>query len=850
MQNVYTLIIKRYTLRNVNIESRMDVFGGSHSRHMKIGAGIMLSVHRLQRGYYRVSFFVLCSSVAVMSNSSEAAQPHSSSKDPLAHSSGTASRKRNIPKSSQATQSASEKIEVTGKTFVGSGVSNTTPGGGLMPSQTVPYSQSGLTRDYIAKQSPTTNINALVASLPGVISATQDPLGMSGNDTLNMRGMTQAQVGYIFEGAPIADPISYQPFTSMLADTENLGSVSVRQGAADIATPTYNAVGGQITAEERTPSSKRSLYMDFLGGTKSANKEFIRVDTGEINHTGVRGFVSFSYTSADNWRGPGESDRYHVDAKFVKEWAPHSKTSLVFGFNQQTSTAWRYPTAALWNQYGTSYNYEKDYNTAGSLDYKLHINKQNSVSVTAPSRFQLADGLSLDFTPYWVHQSGPAISTATIPESGGYFGTEQYGNLGIPGAVNGKLTAVSVDPWRQTMSGFTSSLKWARGFNELSIGYWYTYAVHAENQAYVALNGNGTASNLDGKYPIRLPDGRQLSGYNLNFKQQVNALYIADQMKFLKDRLRLQAGFKAVMLSREGTNDVPGADPSKGAKNDFAPLPQVAISYDIDKSDQIFVNGTTAFRAPSSANAYVARYSVSSPLPASLPSDLKSEYSIGEEIGYRHKGFVNISASLFNYNMTNHQISTSSYLSGTTTLISQVMNSGGQTSRGAQVEIGLRWWHHFSPYVSAQYLHATMDNNFSYKGDVLATKGKIAVASPEFTAAVGLQYDNGRFFSNFNLRYVSSQYTTFMNDESMPGYLVSDLTVGYRFNNFSYFRHPQLQLNFVNIGSNNYRSAAASFTPTAKGSYGLHGNYIAGSSPIYYIGGSFAALASVSVAIE
>lgn len=97
--------------------------------------------------------------------------------------------------------------------------------------------------------------------------------------------------------------------------------------------------------------------------------------------------------------------------------------------------------------------------------------------------------------------------------------------------------------------------------------------------------------------------------------------------------------------------------------------------------------------------------------------------------------------------------------------------------RGVQLEVGLRRWHHFSPYVSGQYEHATIDSNLSAGTSdgsnttvALPTKGKRAVNTPEFTAAIGLNYDDGSIFGGFNMNYIGKQYSTFMNDESIPSY--------------------------------------------------------------------------------
>lgn len=754
-----------------------------------------------------------------------------------------------------------EEVSVKGATRHADGTTNTTPGGGLMPVQTAPRSQSGVTKDWIAKQTQTGNISSMIQNLPGVVYANQSPLATAG-DHITMRGMNESQIGYLFEGAPLADPINYEPYTSMLVDTENLGSVTVSQGAPDLNAPLFNAVGGQISATEMNPGHHFGGYLNLMGGTHSAQKEFMRLETGDIGNTGIRGFASFSYLSNNNWRGPGGLTRYHVDSKFVKEWGEGNSVEAIFGYNRQKQTSWREPTAAQWKEYGTSLNYTSNYYPGNSKYYKLNFGELNSMDIIVPSHFTLSDHLTLNVTPYYVHQYGPSVGGENIPASGGYYGTYQYGNLNQPYSYTSSsgtqmLTTTGTDPWNQKTAAVNMSMDWTAGNNTLSFGYWYSYTMHEENSTFSVVDSSGLSANAYGKYPITVAGIGQLSGYNLNFMQQVNTLYLADSLKLLNDKLTISAGFRAAMIYRQGTNNVPGADPYKTTGNYFEPLPQFAISYQLTPHDQIYANATTSFRAPESVEAYSQIFDPNSSHAVEQPGSLKSEYTIAEELGYRHTDkWFNFQMSLFNINLTNHQVTSSAYIPNTNMLISEPINVGGMTSRGIQGEIGLKPWHHFSPYFSAQYLHSTMDNNVPVSAtdsagnsvvDYLPTAGKTSVGAPHVTFSAGLSYDDGKaFFGNFSLRYIGYQYSTFMNDQKVPAYVVSDITLGYRFPKTPYLKGPKIQLNLINVGNNIYRSSPGSYASTAQARTGIYGNSVSAGSPVYLVGGNFAALVALS----
>ena len=118
--------------------------------------------------------------------------------------------------------------------------------------------------------------------------------------------------------------------------------------------------------------------------------------------------------------------------------------------------------------------------------------------------------------------------------------------------------------------------------------------------------------------------------------------------------------------------------------------------------------------------------------------------------------------------------------------------------------------------------------------------------SPKFQFGLGLDYDNGTFFGNASVKWVDSQYTTFMNDQSMPAYIEADFTAGYRLPSIGPVKHPEIKLNVINAANNSYLSGAYSVTANASATRGVFGTTISGSSPTYYIGTPFTAIATLS----
>ncbi|OUI81977.1 TonB-dependent receptor [Acetobacter tropicalis] len=725
------------------------------------------------------------------------------------------------------------------------GVRGKTPGGGLMPPQTAAKAISGVTRDFIAKQSPTSNALTLLKAMPGVVVSGSDSLGTSDRMNVSIRGLNQTELGTTFEGMPVGDRIYYSPFTSEWADTENLGFVNVAQGSADISAPVYNSVGGQINAGLRNPSDKFGGYLNLAGGTKSMNKEFGRIDTGYIGNSGIKNYTSFSHESNNNWRGTGGQKRYHVDTRFVKEWGNGNKIAPFVSWNLVRADLFTNPTMAQWKKYGISYNYDGKYQFGNSMYQGFHFYRRQTVMMAAPTNLHIAKGLTFSVTPYFNYGHGIINGGSTLSQDNSYLGNTPAGQLNLEHVVNGKATAENVDPYTQFGSGINAYLTWKKGINTLQFGAWYDYFDHNEATSYAEADANGNVGNSYGHTPILTQNGSILRSFDGHIIQQANGLFISDSLSLLHDKLLLNAGFKEVMIARNASSQLPGTTARVNAYT-AQPLPQVSASYKITPHDQIYINGTTAFREPASINSYIDIYSVATgKMSSTHNTNLNPEFSISEELGYRHTGFLNLSLAFFNYNFTNRQLSTSALVNGTPETFS--INAGGQTTRGVQGEIGLRPWHHFSPYVSAQYLHGSIDNNILQGSDYLPTKGKKPTMMPTFTGSIGLSYDDGTYFGNFALTYVGSQYTSLMNDEKMPSYETANVTLGYRYKDIGAAKHPQIQLNLMNIGNEHYLSGAYGIKTNAKATTGIRGTTIAAAgSPTYYVGGGFAAVVSVS----
>ncbi|MCE2565160.1 TonB-dependent receptor [Komagataeibacter sp. FNDCF1] len=713
-----------------------------------------------------------------------------------------------------APQPGVETLTVTSQHVVG-----TQPGGGLIREEDAPKSVSTIGTDFMRKQAPSATAFDMVSLLPGANVASSDALGFSPQTNITVRGLGGDSIGYLLEGMPLNDIAYYNGYPGQFADTENYQSVSLAQGSADLDAPVLNAAGGLMDMTFRDPSLRAGGYADVSYGSYNTNRQFLRLETGQIGNTGLRGFVSYSHGYTDNWRGPGHDERQHIDFKFLREWGDGNRVSLIGTWN--TMVASYYPTVdkADWQAqgpHGVANNLAATYNpnnAAGGTDYwELYRQPERIAYMAAPARFTLARGLHLKVTPYAQWSYGNAPSGTTMGDAGLCEGS---GGCDADAVVRANWTQASY------RSGFNTTLDWQLGNHDLVFGYWYDYSDDSEHQPFTAVNAQGHAADIWVDRISRTlleADGQQVDAGSYHMISQTNALYIGDRMHFLRRRLMVDVGFKEVMLDRHGTTTSAGVQTGAGS-NSATPLPRIAIRYAITPHHMVFFNTTTNFRTPDETALF------GGVTASGIATQLKNEYSVSEELGYRYNGNLLVgSLTLFNYDFTNREIQTQ------IGQIESTINGGGQTSRGVDVEIGMKPWHHWAPYVSGEYLHATIDSDIPDGSGLLATRGRTAVESPRLQASAGLSYDDGHFFGMASIHYTGRQYSTFMNDERMPDHTTGNLAIGYRMDDHAFLSHPEFRMNFNNITNQHYLSGVA--TPTLTAADG----------PQYYVGGGLAVL--------
>ncbi len=721
-------------------------------------------------------------------------------------------------------------------------------GGGLIVEEDAPKSRSTVTRDFIDKQSPTSNPYQLLRMLPGVNQQSTDANGLNGGN-ITIRGLNSDQVGLTIEGAPVNDSGNYALYPQEYIDAENLQMVTLTHGSADLDSPHIEAVGGMVNLYMRDPEHKFGGLIDFSVGNNATYRTFVRVDTGDIPGMNLRAFLSYSHYQDNHWRGPGGDNRDNFEGKLVSEFGQGNRVSFSFLFNDAVNNFYRNPTLAQFQQagiYGTNYNAVPASPTDSSY-YQVQVNPFRNLILSAPSTFNLGHNLTYDVTPYFWYGYGNGGGTTTATNGVLYAG---------PGATNrfvingGQTIAFYTPSITETYRpGIINKLTYTWENHKLIAGYWFEWAHHQQTGPFSPLSASDVPNNVWGDTGLLvLPNGQLMQKRSQLTITTNNVLFFGDTISLMNDHLFIDVGIKQAWVRRQGTNSILGTNPNVSL-NDSQTLPTAAIRFKPNDANTIFASVATNFRTPQNYTLFDSFSTSTGAVTNTNNTNQKAETSVTWELGHRFQNsLIDTSVVAFYTSFQNRLVSTTTP-DASGSLISSNINVGGQRSYGVDLEAGLHPIHHFRPYVSAEFMNSELTDNYRVGNDFLPTRGKQAVRTPQVQAAFGLDYDDGQFFGNFDAKYVGSQYATFMNDQKIPGYFTADMTIGYHLPEFGGLKAPKIQLNIFNMFNNKYLSGIAGPQTNAVATRGVNGTTIAAASaPTYYAAQPAAFLITLSSA--
>ena len=742
-----------------------------------------------------------------------------------------------------AQQATTEKTEVGTINITGEGDNL---GTGMMIPEDSSKARSTVTRAALDKMRSTTNPFQALSLLPGVNTYSQDATGLFGGN-LRVRGFNSDQMGFTVDGAPVNDSGSFAVFPQEYTDIENTCEMFLTQGSADIDAPHVGATGGNIGIVTCDPLDYRNLRVSQSLGQLDFRKTFVRLDTGKLDFAhGWKTFVSYSNAKTDKFKGPGEADRDHVDAKTMLDLGGGSRLVMTALYNRAVNNNYRTLTLA---QYGANDRLDyRDYYTPDPAPgpgaqvaqsifpdayYKLSLNPFRNAIVTGKANIQVTPAVRVDFEPYYWWGYGTGGNEQNTLKEGGTF----HGGIQDINGDNDRLDTVTVYKGSVTDTnrpGATFKLNWNVADNRVTAGVWAERARHKQTQPATTVSQSGDPADLwlEGNL-IHRADGSLYQGRDTLTISNAGSVFVNDSVGLMNDRLRLDLGVKHPWIGRsfqnyanEGTGA--GQDYSTGKRWDET-LPSLGVKYQITDQHQVFVNAAQNFKVPGNFAWFGAIVGGVNRVDQ-INAQLKDERSTNVDLGYRYLG------SAFTFSGTAFYVDFKDRLSRQFLPelgVTLDTNVGDGTMKGLEAELGTAPFHGWSAYVSGSYTRTENKDNLAVSAtNIQPTAGKEFPDAPRWLAGLAIQYAQGPFYAAVQAKYTGKRYATLTNDQWVGGYTTTDFNAGYRLPDWTWVKSPTIRVNVSNIFDRGYLSlssgSSSSFTTNATGT--------GASSPLYYVG--------------
>ncbi len=678
-----------------------------------------------------------------------------------------------------------------------------------------------ITPKQIEQAAPGTSAIKVLATLPGVNFQSSDPFGAYEWSTrISVRGFNQNQMGFTLDGVPLGD-MSYGNYNglhiSRAISSENIGDTQLAEGTGALGTASSSNLGGTVEFTSIDPAHKMGALVEGGYGSYDSQREFVRLDSGELPGGGA-GYFSFGNQNSQKWKGYGRQKQQQFNTKFVQPIGDTAKVTAFFNYSDRRENDYQDLDMRWIKQFGYSLdNISHNFPLAVALANTYNFNQANPTNPEPyPAPFtntpdaidavyynasglrqdgigavkvdwDIIEGLSLHVQGYAHHNHGEG--TWFLPY--------------VPTSVEVPLS-VRTTEYDIARNGVISSLEYRIAGHDIEGGVWCEDNDFNNARRFYDLNATGTNRNS-----LEFQQNPFATQWYGKFNTKTLQFHLQDTWK-ITDDLKLNVGFKALDVDVKAAQEIVTLKtPAAGEiKSDEGFLPQVGVNYTFDKSNEVFADYAKNMRALGGANVAPSPFSATQVNFDAFKSKLKPETSQTGEVGYRyHAGALQGSVVAY-YVKFDNRLLVLPVGSGAQGSPNVLENVGSVTSKGIELSGSWKFMTNWSITGSYAYDKSTYDNNVLSPAGVLlmSTAGKTEVDAPEHIANAALGYDDGSLFGSVDVSAMTKRYYTYENDRSVPGRALVDLSFGYRFHQDGWLKDLEIQGNVTNLFDEKYVS--------------------------------------------
>lgn len=637
-----------------------------------------------------------------------------------------------------------------------------------------------------------TSIYTPLNLMPSLNVESPDPYGLNPTRNINIRGKSDFHTTRNVEGLPLAGIVG----GTDLFDLENVEQIDVYRGsvAANQGLGISNA-SGTIDQHLLAPQSTSGVLGKQAFGSFDFRRTFVRLDSGTLNDSGTKAFVSASSASTDKWKGAGDQTRDNAMLGLSQQFGDRIKVDMNLIYNKFKGDSYRALTYAQAQDLGSNYKY--DYNTSltGNAGTDINYYKFNRVeyenyAALANIDIKLADGHHLVIKPYYWHDDG--VQYATSGSNNVQIWHQKNDNAGAVLEYRGHYgtaTDVVAGYWLQSMEPPpppTDQTKFTVAANgNLAFAGWATLAKierYTVSSPYVQVTENFGKTILSGG--LRYMD------------------LGAPKMQYYKTAGLPNTSYDQIWAF----NPVADANASVAAKHYRELLPNIGIRQALSPAWSASASYGRKFGRPDwgpQASNYISNEAAFLAKGISLQSlvdRVKPEISdqIDFSAQYKNAGLT-IVPTIFMAKNRNRQVQVIDPMLGGS--LSYYQGTAKTTQYGIELEAGYEINNAWSLFGSATVASETYDADTPTLagGAALATKGKQIPNAPKTMLKGGVTYRQGSLALSPIMRYIGQRYGDSAQTQPVGSYSVFDLNARYTLSH-----NLQLDLAVLNLFDRHY----------------------------------------------
>ena len=696
--------------------------------------------------------------------------------------------------------------------------------------------QASITAAAIAVEAPGTSPLKAIERLPGVSFQSADAFGnYEWSARIVLRSFNQNQLGFTLDGVPLGD-MSYGNHNglhiSRAVISENVGRVDVAQGSGALGTASTSNLGGTVQFNTRRPADVFGLDVAGTYGSEETLRGFIRLDTGAFGPADTALSLSYVDHSMDKWKGVGEQNQKQINFNLVQPIGAGEITGFI-NHSERRENDYQDLSLAQIARLGRDFdNISDNYNLAVRIADIANNRGDTGAAVTNPAAgtvyptpiqtvddayfdaaglrddtigaltisYPITDAFSVSLTGYGHTNKGQGLWWTP------YVGTpvgapDQNGAaIAIPSPISVRTTEYDMD-----RKGAFGSANLDLGAHAIEAGFWLEQNDFNHARRFYGL---GRAANT--RSSLEFLENPFFTQWQYEFETETRLFYVQDTWS-VTDALTVFGGFKS--LSVENTaRTLTGPNKTGTIKAEDTFLPQVGATFDLNADQQLFVSYSENIRAFESSNTG-GPFSASAAGFAALRNTLQPESSKTIEAGWRFR-FDQLQGSLAVYNVEFEDrllsVALGAPIQG---LGNGIQNVGSVQSRGFEAAAVWSFNDDWSAFGSFSYNDSTYEDDVrnGVGALVAATAGKTVVNTPETLFRAELAYHDGALFGTLAAAYTGERFSSYLNDESVDGYTLVELTAGYRvIDTGSLLDGTEIQFNVTNLLDEDHISTVGS----------------------------------------